>query len=185
MVGYKGASYNFNPDLIIITSNEPPCDWYYGEKHGLFDALRRRIDVCLKFLMVVDNDGNYILNEERTLMYIEVEDRENMKGADEEHHDSLHRLNKMNSFISPPVDRVVDFSIIHAPQNISEQVTTLEEMEIDEQKAHQDSQSEEYASFDDDPFIMDDDLPPFFDEQYDSQSDFYNLVVEEDIDPLV
>lgn len=45
-VEHKGASVNFNPKRIFITSNKHPRDWYPG-KDGLYETLERRLDCIM------------------------------------------------------------------------------------------------------------------------------------------
>nr|WAE42746.1 MAG: replication associated protein [Cressdnaviricota sp.] len=45
-VEYKGGHVYFKPDRILITSNEPPSEWYPGANKDSISALRRRITSC-------------------------------------------------------------------------------------------------------------------------------------------
>lgn len=48
-VPYKGGYVEFVSDVVVFTSNSPPWSWYKNNEHQHWDALERRIDVCLKF----------------------------------------------------------------------------------------------------------------------------------------
>lgn len=51
-IQYKGGSTHLAAELIFITSNRPPSEWYGGKN---WNALRRRIDECRRFVLVRRN----------------------------------------------------------------------------------------------------------------------------------
>lgn len=98
-VPYKGGSVAFTPELIILTSNFPPSEWYHTLDAVQTEALLRRITKTYKFVELIDAAGKPIYDEEYNLQYATILDEDQMcMPTTKEQSDRLHELNKNNKF---------------------------------------------------------------------------------------
>ena len=114
LVPFKGGSAQFSAEMIILTSNFPPRDWYPDAMETQKLALLRRIDETRKFCMCT-LDGEAIRDDEGNLLYNAVLDPENMRGkTDSVLQQTLARLNidcgytypmDANNVLHIPIDR--------------------------------------------------------------------------------
>lgn len=116
MVPWKGGSSKFSAELIIITSNIKPSEWYGPQEH--WPALRRRIDECRRYMLMVDDAGAILPDEQGLAQYAAVLDRKEMKHDDVtgRNADALKRHRENNGCIRPSTTVEID--------------TTLDELDI-------------------------------------------------------
>jgi hypothetical protein len=95
IVGAKGTSHQFKPEMIIITSNSRPSQWFPNAQFG---PLRRRIDDCRSFEMLVDDDGHPLISSEGGPVYEMVKDHEQMRpNTEDDWIDYQHMLNSVEN----------------------------------------------------------------------------------------
>lgn len=74
-VPFKGGSTQFAAELIIITSNKKPSEWYGG---GSWNILRRRIHECRRFVLVRAPNGKPKTDDEGMPVFKAILDTEEM-----------------------------------------------------------------------------------------------------------
>jgi len=75
VVPFKGGSAQFAGELIIITSNKKPSEWYGT---GEWTALRRRIHRCSRFILLRNRDGSPKVDDKNLPVFTTVLDKDEM-----------------------------------------------------------------------------------------------------------
>ena len=99
-VPYKGGSGQFGAEMILLTSNYAPREWY---PDNIFESLQRRIDQCRKMTLILDER-----TDDGRLVYEAQMDCKNMRDpVQEKHNETLIKLNQCNGYVGsricPPV----------------------------------------------------------------------------------
>lgn len=120
VVGMKGSSSNFQAELIIITSNLKPENWFPGE---YFEPVRRRIDDCRRVEMVTRN-GVPLMGTGYGV-YDFIQDKSQMRDPDDKEY-VRHQLNehKMRGWTreeTPELDATSNMLDIIVPDHDSQE----------------------------------------------------------------
>ena len=109
-VPIKGGDFKFNPDVIIVTSNFPPSEWWPDLTPMQKLALHRRFSDTRKFCSIKKPDGTFVKDDDGSIKHVFVQQPDEMRDPNTERfYNKVWQLEQDNGFVVDDVPDIVQY----------------------------------------------------------------------------
>ena len=109
-VPIKGGDFKFNPDVIIVTSNFPPSEWWPDLTPMQKLALHRRFSDTRKFCSIKKPDGTFVKDDDGSIKHVFVQQPDEMRDPNTDRfYNKVWQLEQDNGFVVDDVPDIVQY----------------------------------------------------------------------------